>query len=49
MTLTWLRGSDERDGTRIDRYSANDGYFYERMVPRGVGYYVDLQGARPGR
>lgn len=49
MTLTWLWGRDEPDGTRIDRYTASDGYFYERMVPPGGGYCPELQGTRPGR
>lgn len=29
---TWLWGRDEPDGTRIDRYAANDGYLYERIA-----------------
>ena len=49
MTLNWLWGRDEPDGTRIDRYSTNDGYFYDRMVPTGGGLCPDLQGTVPGR
>jgi hypothetical protein len=47
--MTWLWGKDESDGTRIDRYAANDGYLYERMVPRGGGYCYELRGTVPGR
>jgi hypothetical protein len=49
MTLTWLFGRDEFDGTRIDRYCANDGYVYERVVPPGGGYCPELQGTVLGR
>jgi hypothetical protein len=48
-TATWLWGRDESDGTRIDRYAANDGYLYERMIPPGGGYCPELQGTVPGR
>jgi hypothetical protein len=46
---TWLWGRDESDGTRIDRYAANDGYLYERMIPPGGSYCPELQGTVPGR
>lgn len=46
---TWLWGRDEPDGTRIDRYAANDGYSYERMIPHGGSYCPEMQGTRPGR
>jgi hypothetical protein len=48
-TLNWLWCRDEPDGTRIDRYSANDGYSYERMIPPGGGYCYELRGTVPGR
>lgn len=48
-TLNWLWGRDEPDGTRIDRYSANDGYLYERMIPPGGGHCYELRGTVPGR
>ena len=48
-TLTWLWGRDDFDGTRTDRYCANDGHVYERMIPPGGGYCHELQGTVPGR
>jgi len=43
-TLDWEWGREDPDGTRIDRYTGVDGFFYERIVPQGGGLCPDLQG-----
>ena len=45
-TVTWELGRDDSDGTRIDRYTGADGFFYER-IPNGGGLCPDLQGEVP--
>ena len=47
-TVTWEWGRDEPDGSRIDRYVGADGFFYERIIPKGGGYCPEVQGAVPG-
>ena len=47
-TVTWEWGRDEPDGSRIDRYVGADGFFYERIIPKGGGLCPEIQGEVPG-